>query len=391
MAIFGWDPDKPNFSIETAALGRVDILPLTTGRMKKLGKIEGLTPREFTDKFLISIGRKTDGTELVDEDTARLSDAEREEFANQYLDNNQNLFREKVQEKYKDEDGKPVISYRNGDILHQREDEELSTAYLYRLYKIEDARWQEQMRKLTEPFAATLNAHKKLFNPSFLETFAQSQSASTKLGDMIKSLRPNLPEFGPTIPTVKNLDFIRPVEGPLPEKPFHGLRPTPNPIHDTNERLSDVVDRLVSMEDLALQMAETVKGVSDSASQFLVSFGAASDNADRTSRRAIFLAATAIIVALLSTLGQIGYSEWRIARDQDATSASIESLSQQIEIVVEAQRQSMGQIGVEINNSNSEAKESFDRLSTALEGLTLELNKQTESPTASNDPPPAKP
>lgn len=145
------------------------------------------------------------------------------------------------------------------------------------------------------------------------------------------------------------------------------------------------MNRLDSMEGLALQMAETVKGVSDSVSQFLVAFGAASDKADRTSRRAIGIAAAAIVVAVVSVLAQVGYSEWRSARDQMSAAAAIDEISSRIEAVAEVQRESMSQIGPELTNGNSLVKDSFDRLSIAIQGLAESLRRQDQLPAETLD------
>lgn len=189
MAITGLNPDRPDFSIETVTLGRIDALPLTVGRMMKLETIEEKTPVEFMNALIAVIGRKSDETQLVDDDATRLSDAERDEFATLFLEHNQYLLREKVQEERQDEEGRTVVSYRDGDIRHPQEDGESTSVYLSRLFKIQQAEQREQMRQLIKPFDDVIQAHRSLFTPSFLETFKKSQSATAQLGEMIKRMR----------------------------------------------------------------------------------------------------------------------------------------------------------------------------------------------------------
>ena len=387
MAIKALNPDDPDFSIETAAHGCVDILPLTMGRMIELEKTEDDASNTFVDTLIAILGRKSDGTGLTAHDAKKLSDAERDEFANQFLDRNQDLFREQVREKNQDADGQTVISFRAGDIVHKREDGESAGAYLTRLFKIRQENLQKQMSHLIKPFENILNAHGNLFTPSFLETFKKSQSASAQLGEMIKRLRIDMPDATGFMEHKSAIDRMQTLESMQPKTQTLNLRPPYNPVNDTNERLSGVLNRLDSMEGLALQMAETVKGVSDSASGLLVIFGAASDNADRSSRRAIMIAVAAIIVAGLSTLAQIGYSEWRTMRDQTSAEVAINRISTEIDTAAHPQRQSLQtieaelkKIGAELKTGNNSVGAGFDNLATAIRALTTSLQQQDSKP-----------
>lgn len=385
MAIPALNPDEPDFTIETAALGRIDALPITIGRLSELEKAEAETSTAFMNALIAIIARNNNGVALTDDDVAKLSDSERDEFARELLDRNQYLYRNKIKEEHQDDEGRTVLSFRDGNIKHQKEEGESDSDYLFRLMQIQKAELQEQTRRMMKPFEDVLKSHKNLFTPSFLDAFKKSQSATAQLGDMIKRLRIDLPNVSRTVAAQSALDRLNTPEIHRPELRIPDLGTIRNPVHDTNERLSDVVSRLDSMEGLTLQMAETVQGVSESASQFLVAFGAASDKADHTSRRTIWIAGMAIIVAVFSTLAQIGYSEWRDIRDQSATTAAIEDISGGIEAVVKVQRESMGQLGAELNNGNSALKDSFDRLSTAIEALNKSLRAQSNLPTEAQD------
>ena len=377
-------PDEPEFSIDTTSLGRLDALPFTIGRMSEIEKTESETPTSFINAFIATVGRNSDGIELTDDDVVKLSDAERDEFAKRALESYQYLFRERVSEKRTDEAGRVVISFRDGDVKHQREEDESDSAYLFRLFKLQTAELKERARRMMAPFEDMLKANKRMFTPSFLEAFTKSQTATAQLGNMIDRLRVNMPDLSGITATTSTLDRIKSSDVYRPELRVPDLSNILNPVYDTNERLSEVVNRLDSMEELALQMAETVKSASDAASQFIVDFGVATGKADRASRRAIWIAVTAIVVAALMTIVQIGYSEWRNERGQSNTETTINSISARIEETAERQRESMEGIEAELNGGAAAARRSYDRLSSAIEGLTEMLRKQSASPRSSD-------
>lgn len=377
-------PDEPEFSIDTTSLGRLDALPFTIGRMSEIEKTESETPTSFINAFIATVGRNSDGIELTDDDVVKLSDAERDEFAKRALESYQYLFRERVSEKRTDEAGRVVISFRDGDVKHQREEDESDSAYLFRLFKLQTAELKEPARRMMAPFEDMLKANKRMFTPSFLEAFTKSQTATAQLGNMIDRLRVNMPDLSGITATTSALDRIKSSDVYRPELRVPDLSNIRNPVYDTNERLSEVVNRLDSMEELALQMAETVKSVSDAASQFIVDFGVATGKADGASRRAIWIAVTAVVVAALMTIVQIGYSEWRNERGQSNTETTINSISARIEETAERQRESMEGIEAELNGGAAAARRSYDRLSSAIEGLTEMLRKQSASPRSSD-------
>ena len=384
MPISTQKPDEPEFSIDTISLGRLDALPLTIGRMSEIEKSESETSTSFINAFVASVGRNSDGIELTDNDVVKLSDAERDEFAERVLESHQYLFRERVREKRSDEAGCVVISFRDGNVKHQREEDESDSAYLFRLFKLQTAELKERARRMMAPFEDMLKANKRMFTPSFLEAFTKSQTATAQLGNMIDRLRVNMPDLSGIAATASALDRIKSPDVYRPELRVPDLSNIRNPVHDTNERLSEVVNRLDSMEELALQMAETVKSVSDAASQFIVNFGVATGKADHVSRRAIWIAVTAIVVAALMTIVQIGYSEWRNERDQSDTAMTINAISTRLEATAERQRGSMEGIEAGLNDGAAAARRSYDRLSSVIEGLTEILRKQNASPRSSD-------
>lgn len=370
---------EPEFCIDTAALGRIDVLPLTIGHMDLIENIEEETSASFAGRLLVILGRKSDSSKLTDVDVETCSDTEINDFSETFLEHNQYLFRESVREESRDEKGNLIVSFSEGDILHHKEKDESHSDYLFRLFKIQQAEWKEQARRIMAPFEDMLKVNKRLFTPPFVKALTKSQSATAHLGNTIERLRirtpsildgaggdsardrPNAAEISPSQRSVLDLSAIR------------------NPAHDTNEKLTDVVNRLDTMETLAFQMAEIVKRGSDTVSQFLVAFGAASEKADRSSRRAFRIAITAISVAILSPIVHIGYSEWHNQHAQTDTAAAIGIISNRIEMIAEMQRKNMEQTGAELNDSNIAVKESVERLSAVIQALTESLQPNSGS------------
>jgi len=260
------------------------------------------------------------------------------------------------------------------------------------VFKLDLEKQNERMRKMMEPFENTLAAHKKLFTPSFVESLKETQSAQARLQDMIKQMRPSLPELA-------GLGAKGALEGAAARPEIHvqpphipDLKLPENPIYDTNRSLREVVDRLDEMNELAFQTAETVGSVSNSATEFLVAFGAASDSADRASRRAIWIAAAAIIVAVVSTAVQIGYAEWRAHQNQIATDLTVNAIVTHMEDMVSAQRANTQQLSDRLDEDNQAIADSLDRLSTAIGDLAKSMRvKEAHPPEPANPTEPAPP
>jgi hypothetical protein len=364
VAITAVNTDEPEFSVNTKSLGRIDALPLTNGRMEALDGldgIEGVSSSAFMDSLIVAISRKEDRSELGKDEISRLTESEKNEFAAKFLERNQYLLPE-------------------DNTKHPRAEDESDSEFLFRLFKDDQAKQQERMRQLIGPFKNALEAHKNLFTPSFLEAFKNSQSSVAQLQDLAKRLGGNIPDLSKlgVATSVDALARPAPIERLRPHVPdFSAIR---HPSQDTNERLSEVVDHLDQMGVLAVQTAKTVGDVSKTVSELLITLGAASDKSDRASRRAMKIAISALMVAVLSPLVQIVYSEWRTHQDQTATNAVVTEVADRIDSVVEAQRDSAKRLSNALENSNEAIASSLDRLPEAMGALSGSLHSQETIP-----------
>ena len=313
-----------------------------------------------------------------------------DEFAKTFLDNNQYLFRETLFERSKDDDAHFVVTAKEGAVKYEKSSDESYSDYLFRLFKLKRAEMREQTRRIMSPLEDALKRKANLFTPSVLEALRQTQSATSKLSNMVGRMRLQFPDTSRLALRRSPLGSSESTYVPGPKLGVLDLPPIPTPPHATNENLSDVVNTLDSMESLAIRTAETVTSLDALASQFLVSFAKASDKAERASRRTIWIGVSAIVVAIVISLVHVAYSEWRSLQTQADTAAAIATISDHIEAVAEVQRESMGQIGADVNRGNTTTTNSLDRLSTAIQDLTEFLREQSIRSFSTDSSPPVR-
>ena len=390
MRLTSPDAHESVFSIETVSLGRIDSFPLTVGHFDKLAKSESHTSNAFMNSLIAAVSKTAEGDAIDRQDIAKLSDAERDVFAEKFLDNNQYLFREQVRERRQDENGDFVVSAREGEIKHERLQDESGSDYLFRLFRLQRAELRDTARRIFSPLHDSTKLKTNLVSPSFLEAVRQAQAVASPLRDIVERMRVQLPHtsrLGLTLPPMKR-SLPTAVPGPKLEVP--DFPPIRNPVHDTNEKLSDVLNALDSMEALAIQTAETLTSMDDAASQYLAAFAEASDKADRASRRMIWIGGLAILVAILIPIGNVVYFELHSSHTEASVAGAITTISEHIDAIAEAQRESTGQIRSDLNSGNTATTNSLDRLSTAVEDLTVFLRQQSIRASESSTSPPSR-
>ena len=346
MTINLTDREKPKFFVETKSIGRIGVLPMTT-RMQLVEDI-GESATDFMRALVTTLGRKADGSHISREEVAELTDDELDKLAVKFLAENEYLVRERgTQRKYR---GNETAHLQEGETEAAKRKGESDCQFISRSFRGYRAERKEEIRKILEPFEDAFEAHGKMFPPAFMHAFTTNQLATAQLQKMIERQRQDV------------------------SPPIRDLKLPQNPVHDTNEMLPNVVDRLDSMRALMLQMGETVRTLSQSASEFLVAFGAASDKADRSSRRAILIAMCAVGV----TLAQIGYSEWRSRQDQAAATITIEEIQDRIASVAAAERKNAELLLGDAQEGNKAIVSSLERILLAIDGLAASMPSRAE-------------
>ncbi|WP_122053911.1 hypothetical protein [Vibrio sp. Evd11] len=105
------------------------------------------------------------------------------QFSKLFLEHHDYLYREKISESKKKEDGTPVWSLRYGDTIHPQNEDEQPYEYLYRLLVIEDGEQQERRREVLGQFAS-----KSLLSSHLNSQFETSTAIGAALSDRVKSL-----------------------------------------------------------------------------------------------------------------------------------------------------------------------------------------------------------
>lgn len=358
--------DDPQFSFETQTFGPLNALHMTVGRMKEINHES--TTQQFIDQLIKAIVRKPDGEALTAEDIGLISLDERESFSNAYIEHHPYLFKERIS-RTRDEDGKRIISFQDGEVEHAKKDDESSQEYLHRLTHLQSERLAESVRKTIEPIQKLGSLYKDTFSVPFLDSLAAARTSSMKLENTLKEITRSEREILSTL----NDNRLAGINREIPT--------IENPVHETNRLLETVSRCLGNLESLGTGVAETVKDVSNAASQFLIDFKIATKAADKTSKRALLLA----VLAILGTAVQIGYSEWRAQRDDASTAAAISEISKQMSDLITAQKEGTQTLSTALSTASQQDMKAINELTAALNNLVTTLNSQQKEPLKETD------
>jgi hypothetical protein len=171
----------------------------------------------------------------------------------------------------------------------------------------------ETMRALAEPFQA-LSENLELERISRRIADHQKELGAIRLPEM-----PKMPE-------------------PRPLPAFDIAQIPPNPVHETNDRLASIEDRFDRLEGLAIDAAEIAADLQKTAVNFLATFQKAASDNDHTASLAIKLTMVAVVIALVSLVAPIVYTEWwRAPNDAAEMRAVIAEMRGEIASLREAQ------------------------------------------------------
>jgi len=123
-----------------------------------------------------------------------------------------------------------------------------------------------------------------------------------------------------------------------------------NPLHETNDRLANIEGQFDRAQEIAANAASIATSLQQAALQFLEKFEAAARGNARAARRAIWIGAIAVMIAVAMPVIQVVYTEfWRAPADATAGQAALRELKGEVEALRAGQR------------------DMADRLATALE------------------------
>jgi hypothetical protein len=143
----------PIFDFHTERLGRIVVDNFTAGDAMEIEEVIGQQkqnkPDELIETFILKMARTERGDHLTKTQVAELSEAEKEDFAEQLLTSEDHLYRELIGERSKDDKGNATIKYRKGEVTLPREPDESASQYFHRVYNAyrekQAARWNSTL------------------------------------------------------------------------------------------------------------------------------------------------------------------------------------------------------------------------------------------------------
>jgi hypothetical protein len=106
------------------------------------------------------------------------------------------------------------------------------------------------------------------------------------------------------------------------------LTPPPNPVHETNDRLGDITERLQNLVGFGENALQIMNGLQVAAAEFLENFSTEAEKNSKAANKAIWVG----IFAILFSVAQIGYTEfWRVPQDTAAMNAALASVRGEID------------------------------------------------------------
>jgi hypothetical protein len=104
--------------------------------------------------------------------------------------------------------------------------------------------------------------------------------------------------------------------------------PPPNPIHETNDRLGDMTERLENLVGFGENALQIMNGLQVASAEFLDDFSTEAEKNSKAANKAIWVG----IFAVLFSVAQIGYTEfWRAPQDTVAMDAALASIRVEID------------------------------------------------------------
>jgi hypothetical protein len=367
----------PIATLATEKIGSIKLTGLTIGGIEALSK-ELEKPNgsldEFVHTFIESTCRKEGGEAISRDEVEQFSESEKAYLVRAYVE------KKHVEAGLQREDGESDASFlrriitneipdlaKMSDLLKAASD---ATAPLKAAIASAQASLAPH-REAMEKIAAATRVHlfddrwKKLtdtIKPTFIsaelrKSLQREASANSALMDSIRRVQSGV------APTV-SAEPLR-----IPKMP-------PPPILETNQRLNEINGQLEAMKEMAVQMATTVSAVSESSSQFVEDFAAASADANRASKIAACLAAFGILAAV----AQIFYAAYSDRQKDPETKAAIAEITTKIEA-----------LSVLVSERGGVAHQDAEKIREALGEISTNLRTVSHADPTTPKPQKAKP
>lgn len=267
---------KPVSTIETS-IGTLCLFPINVGEQKRLLKdlgmpIDVVTPKEYLKKLLVYVcypqkvlkdeKYKPDNPVLTLDEINQFSDQELEYISEDYLKNNEYLFKCRVQKQKKDDNGNVVTYSELGDIEHPKSSDESQINYLHRLSCIE----QDNQNRTMQSF---LDSAPK--NSIFSESLSSDIKDGFRLGDaLINNFNQDIArhriELNSAPYALDNIDFqeIETIKEKNRREPFDDLAKRLDKLINSSNQASEF---MVLANKLQTEIAAEIKSGGDATDQ----------------------------------------------------------------------------------------------------------------------------
>jgi hypothetical protein len=333
--------NAPLFVIHTADLGSLTFTSLRVKDMRRLEAIPDgkagatLAPEAFVDQFIMALGRKTPkpvertgtaGVDLADidppeadlseEDLRSLRPEERTEIVERLLSSlEDSFFYEDVREIETNEAGERISKIVGRKLILPREEGESDEAYLQRGWTAYRTRITESMQNafkgITGPAASFSASLKGLLGPGLMSNISASQHLADQIAKMAsptQRLAEELERIKPFPERMRDLGItdVRPSEvyadilKPGEPTPLSRIVIPPNPIHETNELLSQMAERIEEMHELARSTATTQQTLNELARDAVSLFATGAEESKSAADTGLKISRRAFTVAVIS-------------------------------------------------------------------------------------------
>jgi hypothetical protein len=288
---------------------------------------------------------------------SQLTNEDLETLATSYLEHNGHLYHARVEQRSTNDKGQPVISFKEGDITHQKKAEESNAEYLERLFGVAE----DSLRKSNEEIAQTMQ---RAFSGGLLQEIQRTRS----FGDEIrKSLDQTRESF--KLPELPSLDV-----------PYADLR-SPPPLSVPRPLLSvpDVVsiqqaafDSLGQKLDQLIDQFTKAAGFSIAAHEVQVGMASDLKTSSQENRRTGRANIALTIMVILITGVAVGTTLIQSHQDSITRAGDKKTVAEQVQTISAA----IGNVRTQLEANGADAK-LIGELRKRIDQLQEQINQQS--------------
>lgn len=187
---------------------------------------------------------------------------------------------------YSEFDRKSAGEKRSRKIILKREDGESPTEFLLRAYKDHDERQKKQLKDFNEKIMGKYKGLAGTLSGSSIDALLNNATSSSRIDEILKRA---------TSPQDLLQNSHRFEQSRMPK-----IHIPPNPIHETNSKLTDVATSMAEMRELYVQQAQMQSNLNTVATEILDNFVIGVEISEKNSKRTLWVAIAAVSVAVAS-------------------------------------------------------------------------------------------